>query len=79
MQKRQIKFTEKLIIYNLILFFVIMFLVTAVFYFRVWRDTKQRAQRDFAALAEKTTSQFDQLIYNMDKTALQIAANPAIV
>lgn len=79
MRKGGRKFTSKLLIYNLILFCAVMLFVTTVFYFRVWRDTDKRAQRDFRALAEKTTSQFDQLVYNMDKTALQIAANPNIV
>lgn len=79
MRRRRRHFTGKLLLYNLILFCVIMLVLTTVFYFRVWRDTDKRAQRDFRALAEKTSAQFDQLVYNMDKTALQIAANPNIV
>lgn len=77
--KSRRKFTSKLLIYNLILFLLVMLAVISVFYFRVWRDTDKRARDDFKALTEKTTSQFGQLLYNMDKTALQIAANPNIV
>lgn len=72
-------FTKKLLAYNLILFVSILLAAVLTFYFWVVRDTESRAKEDFAALAEKTASQFDTLVYNMDKTALQIAANPNIV
>ena len=77
MKKR--KFTTRLIIYNLLLFFVILLAVVGVFYFWVVRDSRRRARDDFAAMAQRTAGQFDNLAYNMDKMALQIAANPNIV
>lgn len=77
MKKRT--FTTKLIGYNLILFVSILLVAVLTFYFWVVRDTETRAQEDFGTLTEKTASQFDNLVYNMDKTALQIAANPNIV
>lgn len=73
------KFTTKLICYNLLLFSVILLAVVGVFYFWVVRDSKNRARDDFAAMAQRTAGQFDNLVYNMDKMALQIAANPNIV
>lgn len=77
MKKR--KFTTRLIFYNLLLFSVIMLAVVGVFYFWVVRDSKNRARDDFSAMAQRTAGQFDNLVYNMDKMALQIAANPNIV
>ena len=73
------KFTAKLIRYNLILFSSIMLVALGAFYFWVMRDTQHRSIEDFETLTEKAASQFDNLIYNMDKTALQIAANPNVV
>lgn len=72
-------FTAKLMGYNLILFVSILLVAVLTFYFWVVRDTEARAKEDFETLAEKTASQFDNLVYNMDRTALQIAANPNIV
>lgn len=76
---RHRKFTTKLFLYNLLLFFSIMLVVIAAFYFWVVRDTERRTQEDFGTLTEKAASQFDNVVYNMDKMALQIAANPNIV
>lgn len=73
------KFTAKMIRYNLILFSSILLVALVAFYFWVMRDTQRRAVEDFETLTEKAASQFDNLIYNMDKTALQIAANPNVV
>lgn len=73
------KFTTKLIFYNLLLFSAILLVVVGVFYFWVVRDSKNRARDDFGAMAQRTAGQFDNLVYNMDKMALQIAANPNIV
>ena len=73
------KFTTKLIRYNLLLFSVILLAVVGVFYFWVVRDSKDRAREDFASMAQRTAGQFDNLVYNMDKMALQVAANPNIV
>lgn len=72
-------FTARLIVYNLLLFFVILLAVVGVFYFWVVRDSQRRARDDFAAMAQRTAGQFDNLVYNMDKLALQVAANPNIV
>ncbi|WP_102050140.1 sensor histidine kinase [Pygmaiobacter massiliensis] len=76
---KRARFTSKMIIYNLLLFFSIILLVTGVFYYWVVRDIQSRAQIDFETLSGKTAGQFDTLVYNIDKTALQIAANPTIV
>lgn len=76
---RKRRFSTKLILYNLLLFAVILLVVVGVFYFWVLQDSKNRTRNDFAAMAQRTAGQFDNLVYNMDKMALQIAANPNIV
>lgn len=76
---KRIRFTTKLTLYHLLILLAVMLTVITVFYFWVVRDAEQRARKDFGALTEKTAGQFDTLLYNMDKTALQIAANPNIV
>ncbi len=73
------KFTTKLLCYNVALVFAIMLAAITAFYFWVVRDTEKRAIEDFETVTEKAALQFDNLVYNMDKTALQIAANPNIV
>lgn len=66
-------------IWNILLVIVIMACVVGYFYSYVVKIINEREMDSFNAIASKTASQYDTFIYNMDKTALQIAANPQIV
>ncbi|MEG0764349.1 MAG: sensor histidine kinase, partial [Oscillospiraceae bacterium] len=76
---KKAKFQTKLIFYNVLIFLIITVLVMGLFYYYLVNNISKRMIADFEALANKSAGQMNTLIYNMDKTALQIAANPTVV
>ncbi|MBQ7840801.1 MAG: histidine kinase [Lachnospiraceae bacterium] len=63
-------------------FSIISVLICALlvyFYFYVMNSEQAKALRSLNTLSSKISEQLDTVIYNMDKTALQIADNPFIV
>lgn len=79
MKHIHMKFQHKLIWYNFIVFMLIILSAAGCFFYYMAMDLKRQAYHDFETLANKTTMQLNTLVYNMDKTAVQIAANPNIV
>lgn len=57
----------------------IMLVIIGFFYKSVVIALTERERQDFQTIVGKTATQVDSIFYNMDKTALQIAANPDIV
>ena len=76
---RNWKFKTKLILANTLLVLVVMVFGVGSFYSYFSNIITGRSLSDFGAITGKTTQQFDTLLYNMDKLALQIAANPTVV
>ena len=56
-----------------------MFFIIGIFYNYIVKNITERAIYDFEVITSKTVTQIDDLIYDMDRTALQIAANPNIL
>lgn len=79
MKRIHLKFQHRLIWYNFIIFMIIFLVAGGVFFYNSAMDLNRQASQDFETLANKTTMQLNTLIYNMDKTAVQIAANPSVV
>lgn len=73
------KFESKLIVSQIIIVICLILLLVGLFYSYVVKDMTWRTREDFDTITSKTVTQFDALLYNMDKTALQVAANPSIV
>lgn len=73
------KFQSKLIISQIVIVICLILLLAGLFYGYVVEDMTRKAREDFNTISLKTVTQFDTLLYNMDKTALQVAANPSIV
>lgn len=73
------KFQSKLIISQIAVMVCLILLLVGIFYGYVVEDMTNKALEDFQTISTKSVTQFDTLLYNMDKTALQVAANPNIV
>lgn len=73
------KFQSRLFFYNVLFFVLILMVVMGFLYYYLANSLRQRALNDFETLSNKTAEQYNNLVYNMDKTALQIAANPNLV
>lgn len=70
--------TKIILIQNLIILFVVITL-GSFFYHKVMETIKESNSEDFRAVSESVADQIDNHLYIMDKTALQIAANPDII
>ena len=76
---KRYNFQTKLLVYNTTLTIIIMFFIIGIFYNYIVKNITERAIYDFEVITSKTVTQIDDLIYDMDRTALQIAANPNIL
>lgn len=70
--------TKIILIQNLIILFVVITL-GSFFYHKVMETIKKSNSEDFRAVSDSVADQIDNHLYIMDKTALQIAANPDII
>lgn len=76
---RRLKFQTKLILCNMLTILLVTACVMGVFFWYLVGNVSSRAADGFETLSARTAAQYDALIYNMDRTALQIAANPNVV
>lgn len=76
-QRFQFK-TKIILAQNLIILFVVITLGT-IYYQKVSSNMSERILEDFEIVSDSVVNQLDNHFYVLDKTALQIAANPEIV
>ncbi len=76
---RKLRFQTKIIlVQNVVILFVVL-AIGGMFYQRIKRDIAKNVLEEFKILSDSVASQIDNHFYMMDKTALQIAANPDII
>lgn len=76
---RRFRFQTKIILaQNIVILFVVIAL-GSIFYFRIRDTMEENILEDFRIVSDGATKQIDDHFYMMDKTALQVAANPNIV
>lgn len=76
---RKFQFKTKIILaQNLIILFVVITLGT-IYYQKVSSNMSDNILEDFKIVSDSVVNQLDHHFYSLDKTALQIAANPDIV
>lgn len=76
---RKLKYQTKFLLYHTGIMLLIILGTVGYFYSVLVDEMKEKEYKDFQIIAEKTATQLDILFYDMDRTALQIAANPSIV
>ncbi len=76
---KKLKYQTKFLLYHTGIMVLLIIGISGWFYRTVINEMHSRERSDFRIIAEKTASQLDNLYYEMDRTALQIAANPNIV
>lgn len=76
---KKLKYQTKFVLYHTCVMLIIILGLVSYFYRKVVREMKEKDLGDFQIITEKTVTQLESLYYNMDRTALQIAANPEIV
>lgn len=76
---KRMTFQTKVLVSTLAVFLVLLSAVTLYFSNYVKRDAQEQAKQNLAVLGTKTAQQLDSVIFNMDQTALQLAANPYII
>ena len=59
-----------------IVLLVVAVAIAGIFYERIRNTMMERSREDFRIVSDSAASQIDNHFYMMDKTALQIAANP---
>ena len=70
--------TKIILVQNLIIFFVVITLGT-IYYQKISSNMSESILEDFQVVSDSVVNQLDNHFYVLDKTALQIAANPDIV
>ncbi|MCI7383910.1 MAG: histidine kinase [Hungatella hathewayi] len=76
---RKVKFQSKMIFFQIVMVLLVSAALMGIFYRYVVDAITERANDDFEVIAGSVADRLDNHFYNMDKTALQIAANPNIV
>ncbi len=76
---KKIKYQTKFLLYHTGIMMLLIFGIVSWVYRVVVDEMRSRESSDFRIITEKTATQLDTLYYEMDRTALQIAANPEIV
>lgn len=76
---RKFRFQTKMILVPNIVLLVVAVAIAGIFYERIRNTMMERSREDFRIVSDSAASQIDNHFYMMDKTALQIAANPDIV
>ena len=76
---RKFRFQTKMILVPNIVLLVVAVVIAGIFYERIRNTMMERNREDFRIVSDSAASQIDNHFYMMDKTALQIAANPDIV
>lgn len=76
---KRVKFQTRFFLYHTGVIFLIVIGLLGYIYKTVVDEMKRRDEQDFRIITQKTVTQLDSLYYNMDRTALQVAANPDIV
>lgn len=74
-----LKYQTKFFLYHTVIMMLIILGLVGYFYRIVVGEMKEKEEQDFRIISEKTATQLDILFYDMDRAALQIAANPDIV
>ena len=75
----KLKYQTKFFLYHTVIMMLIILGLVGYFYRIVVGEMKEKEEQDFRIISEKTATQLDILFYDMDRAALQIAANPDIV
>ncbi len=75
----KLKYQTKFLLYHIGIISLLLIGTVGYFYRVLVGEMKNKEYQDFSIIAEKTATQLDGLFYDMDRTALQIAANPDIV
>ena len=76
---RKFRFQTKMILVPNIVLLIVAVAIGGIFYDRIQNTMMERSREDFRIVSDSAASQIDNHFYMMDKTALQIAANPDIV
>ena len=76
---RKFRFQTKMILLPNIVLLIVAVAIAGIFYNRMRNTMIERSLEDFRIVSDSVASQIDNHFYLMDKTALQIAANPDIV
>ena len=76
---KQLSFRSKLLLSNLVVVLVLALSFTLYFIFFIMDSELEKSLKNLNMLSTKIAEQVDSLVYNMDKTALQVASNPYIV
>ena len=76
---RKMKYQTKFLLYHTGIMVLLIIGIVGWFYGVVVDEMHSRESSDFRIITEKTATQLDTLYYEMDRTALQIAANPEVV
>lgn len=76
---KKIKYQTKFLLYHTGIMVLLIVAIVSWVYRIVVNEMRSRENSDFSIITEKTATQLDTLYYEMDRTALQIAANPEVV
>lgn len=76
---KKLKYQTKFFLYHTVIMMIIILGLVGYFNRIVVGEMKEKEEQDFRIITEKTATQLDILFYDMDRAALQIAANPDIV
>ena len=76
---KKLKYQTKFLLYHTAIMILIIIVLAGYFYRVVVGEMREKEKSDFQIIAEKTAAQIDNIYYEMDRAALQIAANPDIV
>ncbi len=76
---RRFHFQTKMILAQNAILFLAVLAIGTIFYLRNRNTMRENALADFQTLSDGVASQIDTHFYMMDKTALQIAANPDVI
>lgn len=76
---KKFKFQTKVFISNVIIISFIMALLSICFYYFVVQVELDKADKNLNVYASKISDQYNDLLYYMDRTTLQLASNPTII
>lgn len=76
---KRIKYQTKFLLYHTAIMIFIILGIGGCFYSIAIDEIQDKEKRDFQIIVEKAAAQLDNLYYEMDRAALQIAANPEVV
>ncbi|GKX27966.1 hypothetical protein SH1V18_04460 [Vallitalea longa] len=76
---KKFKFQTKVFLSNIIIISFIMALLSICFYYFVVQVELDKADKNLNVYASKISDQYNDLLYYMDRTTLQLASNPTII